>query len=45
MNIKHYLIRKRMKKFSRLSSAAVVIGALRANYDIIHCRVSTSNNP
>ena len=29
MNIKHYFIRKTMKRYSRLSSAAVVIGALR----------------
>ena len=28
-NIKHYFIRKTMKKYSRLSSAAVVIGGLR----------------
>ena len=28
-NIKHYFIRKTTKKYSRLSSAAVVIGPLR----------------
>ena len=30
-NIEHYFIRKTVKKYSRLSSAAVVIGALRVN--------------
>ena len=30
-NIKHYFIRKTMKKYSRLSSAAVVVGAFRVN--------------
>ena len=31
LDIKHYFIRKTIKNYSRLSSAAVVIGALKVN--------------
>ena len=35
MNIKHYFIIKTMKKYSRLSSAAVVTGALRVKQMVL----------